>query len=401
MSIILAAQDAALKDLNDLTDRGIRFHGTAGLESASHWLEEQLRAAGLAVTRQRVAVPGWAPGEVCRLRLTSPEEREIRAWPLLWSGSTGGARRGRVVEMGPEGLWGDSMVWQKFLVLDEEGEILAYLIGRDSGRAAPQPLPSGSDYARAHFAIGREDADALARSLAAGEEVSVELELDCVHGGVAASDNLIVDIPAAPDAAGEAWPEDRHVLLCAHYDTFWNTPGAYDNGSGTIALLRLARTWAHHAPPRPVRLIFFTGEEWHLSGSREYLAQTSQHQRDAIAYVLNIDGLGRGEFVEAFAAPERFEVEFSLTTRAYAAATRPGLRVVSRFPPTTGTDDATFYRAGIPSGFMTLNDREHLHQPEDLPNPEIAQNIIWVEGLAAHLLETLAAPARAAAPGIL
>lgn len=386
----------AFLDLVGLTECGVRFHGTDGIALASNWLEKQLRTIGLTVERQVVSVPGWNPGTVCTLAVTAPSARKLRTWPLLWSGSSTGLERGRVIEQGREGLWGNSMVWRRFVVVDNSDRPVAYILGRDAGLAAPQPLPSGSDYSAPHFAVSRADSDQLSEWVKGGHEVIVEFELDSQNKGQAISDNLVVDI--APDSDSHDGPI---VLLCAHYDTFWNTPGAYDNGSGTIALLHLAQQWAANPPKHTVRLVFFTAEEWHLSGSRAYVHQSTQQHLDNIGYVINIDGLGRGKFIESFAAPERFEVSFSHAIRAYIKTTRPGLDVVSRFPPPAGTDDAAFYAAGVPSGFMTFNDLDRLHQPEDVPNQEIAANIAWTVNLVTSLIETLDMPHRAAAPGIL
>lgn len=390
------ARSQAFDDLVALTARGIRFHGTDGLHSAAGWLEDQLISAGLKVERQAVLVPGWAPGETCRLTVTEPYKRDIRVWPLLWSGPSKGVQSGRLAVQGREGLWGDSMVWRRFIVLDAHDEVIAYVLGRDTGPAAPQPLPSGSDYSAPHFAVSRNDSDQLSEWITDGRQVLVEFELDSVHGGQAAGDNLVVNLPGTTEADGAPT-----LVLCAHYDTFWNTPGAYDNGSGTIALLHLAQQWATNPPENPTRLVFFTGEEWHLSGSRAYVAQATQAELDQIGYVINIDGLGRGKFLESFGAPERFEVAFSGTIRRYIDSTRGGLEVISRFPPPMGTDDAAFYAVGVPSGFMTFNDFNRLHQPEDVPNHEIAANIVWTVGLVDHLVRTLVIPQRAAAPGIL
>lgn len=391
-----SAADRAFSDLVGLTECGIRFHGTDGIAAASHWLEDQLHGVGLSVERQAVSVPGWTPGTVCTLAVTTPSAHTLRTWPLLWSGSSRGRESGRVVEQGREGLWGNSMVWRRFVVLNDQDQPVAYILGRDAGLAAPQPLPSGSDYFAPHFAVSRADSDQLSEWLTGGQEVVVEFELDSHHVGQAISDNIVVDIPAAQSS-----PDVPLVLLCAHYDTFWNTPGAYDNGSGTIALLHLAKHWAVTPPPYAVRIVFFTAEEWHLSGSRAYVQQASQQHLDNIGYVLNIDGLGRGTFIESFAAPERFEVAFSHAIRDYIELTRPGLGVVSRFPPPAGTDDAAFYAAGVPSGFMTFNDLDRLHQPEDIPNHEIAANIAWTTKLVRSLVDTLGMPDRAQAPGIL
>ncbi|GAA0965618.1 M28 family metallopeptidase [Frigoribacterium faeni] len=388
----------AYDDLVALVQHGPRFHGTPGIAAAADWLEGRLTAVGLSVDRQSVALPGWQPGTVHRLVVRSPIERELPAWPMLWSGSTDGAVRGTVESVGPQGLWGDSMVWRKFVVRDDAGRPVAYLHARDGGPAAPQPLPAGSDLDVAHLAIGRLDGLQLTEWLDDGRPVVVEAEVDSGPVDAAVSDNLIVDLAAAD---GGSDPARGTVLLCAHYDTFFNTVGAYDNGSGTIALLELAERWAAKAPAVPVRLVFFTAEEWHLGGSRHHLDAASAADLEAIDYVLNIDGLGRGSFVEAFAGPEAFSTAFRDALMAYAAGTRPDLELVTRFPPTVGTDDASFHRAGVPSAFLTFNDLHRLHQPDDEPNLGIAANIAWTVPLAEHLVATLPRPTRVAPPGIL
>ncbi|WFR65788.1 M28 family metallopeptidase [Curtobacterium flaccumfaciens] len=191
------------------------------------------------------------------------------------------------------------------------------------------------------------------------------------------------------------------VVVCGHLDTFYNTVGAYDNGSGSIALLELARLWATSPPPRPVRIVWFTAEEWRLLGSRHHVEQLDPAARDAIDFVLNIDGLGRGDHLETFVGPERFGFAVRDAIREHARATARTLTTVDRFPPTRGTDDASFHAAGIPSVFCTFNDLHRLHQPEDVPDPAIARNIAWTVPLARSLAETMPRPERAPAPGLL
>ena len=75
-------------------------------------------------------------------------------------------------------------------------------------------------------------------------------------------------------------------------DHIWN--GADDNGSGTVALLALARAFRNGGPPPRRSLIFVwhTGEEAGLYGSR-YFADYSTVPIDAIVAQLNIDMVGR------------------------------------------------------------------------------------------------------------
>ncbi|TCU43768.1 M20/M25/M40 family metallo-hydrolase [Curtobacterium sp. PhB146] len=390
----------ALSQLKALVAHGPRFHGTETMAAAAAWLESELVAMGHSVRREPVSLPGWHPGTVRRVRVTAPVDRVLPAWPMLWSAGTGAASvdgvvRGRLEVLGPEGIWGDSIVWQRFGVRDEAGRIAAVVHARDDGPAAPQPLPAGSDDRIAHLAVGHLDGLQLAEWVADHDDVRIEVELDSEPRERSVSDNLIVEVPGSgPVQAGT-------VVACGHLDSFYNTLGAYDNGSGSIALLELARIWVSEPPTRPVRIVWFTAEEWHLLGSRHHVEQLTDADRDAIDFVLNIDGLGRGDLLETFVGPERFGFAVRDAVRAHAAATARTLTTVDRFPPTRGTDDASFHAAGIPSVFLTFNDLHRLHQPEDLPDPGIARNIAWTVPLARSIVETMPRPRRTAAPGLL
>lgn len=386
----------ALDDLTELCAFGPRFHGGRGIHDAADWLGSRLAAVGLDVHREPVSLPAWRPGAANTLTVTTPVERSMPVWPMLWSGSSDGEVTGLLRPLGPQGIWGDSITWERFVVEDGDGTVLAFVHARDVGPAAPQPLPHGSDRSVPHLVVGRLDGMQLAEWSTNGHDVAVVVRCDATAADEAAvADNLVVDIPGTGTGTG-----DGTVLVCAHYDTFYNTVGAYDNGSGTIALLGLAERWAVAPPPRSVRLVWFTAEEWHLGGSRHHVDSATEAELAGIDHVVNVDGLGRGDSLETFAAPEEFGVLVHRTVAAHAAETARVLRSVNRFPPTTGTDDASFYRAGVPSVFMTFNVLHRLHQPDDLPNEGIAANIVWTQGLVERLVD-LPAPRRVGAPGIL
>src|SRR6185436_4705943 len=81
------------------------------------------------------------------------------------------------------------------------------------------------------------------------------------------------------------------VTAGAEQDRIWN--GADDDGSGTVALMGLAKAFAEG--PRPKRSLIFvwhTGEERGLWGSR-YFADYPTVPIDAIVAQLNIDMIGR------------------------------------------------------------------------------------------------------------
>jgi hypothetical protein len=396
------SQDAtrALRDLTDLTAFGPRFHGEQGIHDAADWLVGRLETAGLDVRRQPVSLPAWRPGAENTLLVTTPIERSMPVWPMLWSGGSDGTVTGRLRPLGPQGIWGDSITWQRFVVEDDAGAVVAFVHARDVGPAAPQPLPHGSDLSVPHLVVGRLDGLQLREWSTTERDVTVVLHCDASAGvDAAVADNLVVDMPGTGTGTGTGTGAGT-VLLCAHYDTFYNTVGAYDNGSGTVALLELAERWAAAPPERSVRLVWFTAEEWHLGGSRHHVDTATAEDLAAIDHVVNVDGLGRGSMLETFASPEEFGVEVDRAVTAYARDTGRVLETVNRFPPTTGTDDASFHRAGVPTVFMTFNDLHRLHQPDDLPNEGIAENIVWAQGLVERFVG-LTPPRRPGAPGIL
>src|SRR5205823_6873781 len=61
------------------------------------------------------------------------------------------------------------------------------------------------------------------------------------------------------------------LIVGGHFDAVPDAPGADDDGSGTAAVLELARVLKGHPVRRTVRLIFFNLEEVGLKGSAEYL----------------------------------------------------------------------------------------------------------------------------------
>ena len=68
------------------------------------------------------------------------------------------------------------------------------------------------------------------------------------------SDNLIVEIPGTDLA-------DEIIVVCAHYDSAEETPGANDNATGVAALLAIARDMKGKQFRRTIRLVAVTNEE--------------------------------------------------------------------------------------------------------------------------------------------
>jgi len=86
------------------------------------------------------------------------------------------------------------------------------------------------------------------------------------------------------------------VLIGAHYDSVFGSPGANDNGSGVAALLALARRFAGKSPQHTLRFVAFVNEEppFFLSdemGSFVY-ASRCKARGDQISAMISVETIG-------------------------------------------------------------------------------------------------------------
>ncbi len=85
---------------------------------------------------------------------------------------------------------------------------------------------------------------------------------------------------------------DEVILVCAHYDSVPDSPGAQDNGGGSAVVLALLAHFAAHPARRTLRFAWFGAEEQGLLGSRAYV-QRHARALDTVRMVVNLDGIGR------------------------------------------------------------------------------------------------------------
>jgi len=84
---------------------------------------------------------------------------------------------------------------------------------------------------------------------------------------------------------------DEIYIVCGHYDSVSGSPGADDDGSGTVAAIALAYIMSQYTFNHTVRFVTFSGEEQGLLGSHEY-AEEAYGNGDNIVGTLNADMIG-------------------------------------------------------------------------------------------------------------
>jgi hypothetical protein len=289
------ADEGAWRKLEHLTTRiGHRLTGSAALERANQWASDAMRQEGLENVRlQPAKVPHWVRGRESA-RIVAPVERPL---PILGLGLSVGTP--------PGGLTAPVVVVRSFDELTAlgrdrvEGRIVAFApewegYGRTvafRGRGASAAAKLGASAVLVRAATGRslasphtgmvayetgvpripaagitvEDAEWLVRMAAAGETVTVALEMEASQGEDVDSANVIAEI------RGRERP-DEVVVMGGHSDSWDVGQGAHDDGCACMAAwqaLTLIKDLGLR-PRRTLRVAFWVSEENSGSGGRAY-----------------------------------------------------------------------------------------------------------------------------------
>jgi hypothetical protein len=385
---------------------GVRAMGTPAAEAALGWIEECLASLPLMIERLPFEYEGWSLLEPVLLTLLAPETRPLRAEAFLLSAATPpGGLRGKLAPEPPaqQRVWG-MYTWDRWRIipLDDSNaqSTLGYLSGRPGKVAIPQLLPTGAASVP-HFIVGEPETSLLRQWQQQGTEIILEGRLP------ARSKRAIgVNLSALwqPANAETSMPE---LVVSAHYDTVYTTPGAYDNASGCALLLELAHVLTQLPPDQTahlpaVRWMWFGAEELDLGGSRAYVEQRqSAKTLDGVCAALNLDGFGRGDLLEIWAGPETAaQLAWDCTQRALKhwqmvkAGEEPldPPQISLTTPPPPGSDHAPFYETGIPVIMLTFNDQEIIHRAVDLYDTRMLKNMARGGRIALSLISSFLSP---------
>lgn len=148
--------------------------------------------------------------------------------------------------------------------------------------------------------VAREDGERMARLLASGQPVWVDLAIPNQIGGPIKTSNVIADIK------GSEKP-DEFVIVGAHLDSWELGTGALDNGCNAALVVDTLRAIKASGltPRRSMRFILFSGEEEGLMGSRAYATGHRRELDKAAGVVIFDSGTGK---TTAFATGGRKDV---------------------------------------------------------------------------------------------
>lgn len=210
------------------------------------------------------------------------------------------------------------------------------------------------------------------------------------------------------------------VLVGAHYDSVFGSPGANDNGSGVAALLELSRVFASRQIDRSVRFVAFVNEEPPFfktedMGSRQY-ARAARAKNEDIRAMLALETIG---YYDDAPGSQHYPPLFSLffpdrgnfiglvsnfgsrqllrqAVAAFRAASDFPLEYVSTFgwvPGVDWSDHGSFWNEGYPSIMVTdtaLYRYPYYHSAQDTPDKLDYARLARVTEALVAVVETLA-----------
>ena len=179
----------------------------------------------------------------------------------------------------------------------------------------------------------------------------------------------------------------ERIVLCAHYDTKVDTPGAYDNAAGVGVLLTLAEILSQRKHRHTLEWVAFTGEEGAGLGDMEYArkAPESGHGFEQVVAALNFDGVGPitgTTTVAYFSASKSLETCVDQKIEKY-----PGVIKVDPWP---ASDHYIFYSNSAPSiAFTSRGIRDIYHTPSDSFEWISGEKLVEVIQFTLDLIEVL------------
>jgi len=300
------------------TEVGPRQAGTEAETRGRQWAMDWLRARGFTnVADESFEMETWVPGDIARARVTEPFAQDLVLQPLGNSAATPeggleaeviffrtvddlreapeGSLEGRIAyishEMRPAmdgshyGFAGP-VRWVGPGIAASKGAVATVVksVGTDyhrnphtGGTGWPEgvePTPAG--------ALSVPDAENLERMFARSEArpIVMRLEMNPRRIGTTTSGNVVGEMVGRN-------PSLPPVLIACHLDSWWNSPGAFDDGAGcgivAAAALNVAQTGQ---PLRTIRVLFAGAEEVGLYGSTAY---SKAHIDEPIAVGLESD----------------------------------------------------------------------------------------------------------------
>jgi len=193
---------------------------------------------------------------------------------------------------------------QKIIQLLEKKKPLAILTATTrnpemAGALYPFPVFEDGDFDIPSVFITEEQGTQLADHADAGEEISLEIKAKRIPAHAC---NVV---------ARKGTNSNERVVLFAHIDAKYGTPGALDNGTGIVTLLLLAELLKDYAPNKCIEIVALNGEDYYGNPGEQLYLKHNEGKFEEIGLGINIDGLG---YIKGKMAYSLYECPLEMTT---------------------------------------------------------------------------------------
>ena len=165
------------------------------------------------------------------------------------------------------------------------GDVLAYIGVNPYGDAIPHnAFKNGKTSPLPIFGIGKYDRPCVDAAVASGETVFAHSQV-----------RYTADVPSWSAVGTLPGRSQREIVMFAHADTVYPSPGANDNTASVIVMLMLAHVLSVKRHDYTITFVATSGEEYGYLGAKHY----AETRRDAgtmknIAYIMQFDSLTYG-----------------------------------------------------------------------------------------------------------
>jgi Zn-dependent M28 family amino/carboxypeptidase len=285
---------AKLRDIA-LANGGTRVSGTKGYNDSADYAEKIFRSAGYTVTRQTFEFQGFIelPGTI--LKQISPTPTAVIDTNILSYSGSGSVTA--TVSVVPSAIGCNTADFANF----PKGNIA--LISRGSCSFAIKATNAQSAGASA-VVIYNNAAGELNGTLGAEFKLNIAVTgiLQTVGQQLSTIPGLVLSVAASTVrgtvttsnviAESKEGNANNVVMIGAHLDSVSKGGGINDNGSGSAAVLEVAKQMGKVKPINRVRFALWGAEESGLVGSTRYVASLSDEDKGKIGLYLNFDMIG-------------------------------------------------------------------------------------------------------------
>ncbi len=214
--------------------------------------------------------------------------------------------------------------------------------------------------------ITYEDGMRLIRKMEKGRNVNVLIKAAIEEGRGEVLNIIGGDIDRSP------------IILTAHYDSWFNTPGAFDNASGVISVLSTVKI----SKLNSIAVILFNAEEFGLLGSKSYCQEKAYKLSEKVILNLDVCACKNSSLYTLQTNSRR------LAKAAVKAAGQTGLELVITSKLSHHSDHWPFAEEGVKVGFLFQNSCGiHTHTPYDTPEKVGVKSIIRTAKFTSKIIE--------------